>query len=149
MPGLFLGLFSTTTKSLLQCSHFAVAKRIVLPGQSRGVRFWQCGHSNSCLSNPGVIFGTLDFDESGFIIATVLLTVGTLGYKRVRAGRSRELPRVALPFFDAAAHNFIALAGGFLQVGPVGDMHFGSLRSIEVLSDFAGNRHPRGAAEEC
>src|SRR5450432_960750 len=105
MPGLFLGLFSTTTKSLLQCSHFAVAKRIVLPGQSRGVRFWQCGHSNSCLSNPGVIFGTLDFDESGFIIATVLL--------------------------------------------PVGDMHFGSLRSIEVLSDFAGNRHPRGAAEEC
>jgi hypothetical protein len=63
--GYFLGSLSTTTKSLLQCWQVAVAKRIVFPGNKNGVRSWQCGHFNSCLSNPGVMFGTIDFYETG------------------------------------------------------------------------------------
>ena len=42
-----------------------MAKRIVFPGNKNGVRSWQCGHFNSCLSNPGVMFGTIDFYEIG------------------------------------------------------------------------------------
>ena len=89
----FLGLFSTTTKSLLQCSHFAVAKRMVLPGQRRGVRFWQCGHSNSCLSNPGVIFGAINFDESGIDISREALVCRYARvHRRVRQDGHRARP---------------------------------------------------------
>jgi len=37
--------FCTMRNSLLQCSHVAVVKRVVLPGQRYRVCSWQWGHS--------------------------------------------------------------------------------------------------------
>src|SRR5712692_6432941 len=72
------------TNCLPQCAHLAGENRIMVPGQSCTVCFWQCGHLIRCLLKPRSIRSTSgitysnDDEEQSFRIADIARVTPTL-----------------------------------------------------------------------